>query len=73
MIEKLKQTRFFSKLNKYWKTVRNMAAILSTVLTSLIASEYFQLIEPDEVLFKVVKYALFISGTIVLVAQNTKE
>jgi len=73
MTEKLKKTRFFSKLNRYWKRVRNICAILSTILGAIVGSEYFGMIEADEPLYKIIKYSLFITATIVLVAQNTKE
>jgi hypothetical protein len=66
-------TRFFSKLNNYWKWVRNICATLSVVLGSVVGSEYFGMIETDELLYKIVKYGLFATSIIALCAQNTKK
>ena len=66
-------TRFFSKLNNYWKWVRNICVTLSLIFGSVASSEYFGMIETDEWLYSFVKYSLFITGTIALCAQNTKK
>jgi len=70
---KQQRERFFSELNTYWKAVRNICASISVVLGAVVGSEYFGMIEPDEILYKIVKYSLFITATIALTAQNTTK
>lgn len=72
-MKKFKETRLGSRLNKFWKRVRNFCTIISGALGVVMASQHFDIVKPDEVLYTIIKYTFIITLTIAATAQFTKE